>query len=273
METYHGLMGENTDKASDEYLTVNSFGYTKNIDSRLTTLRENGRRDYQILYVHKGYGDFFIHGNMTVVNSGNVVIIAPGEKQFYVFDKSSDATYYWIHFTGREAESLLSRLRLGSGIFATGELAAFIECMDKMAQANAVRDFTTETFLTASLLNLLSTVSKRIYIKESPVHRVIEQMQKDSFNHMTVSEYARMCGLTEYYFIRKFKEITGLTPHRYKTKITVNKAMDMMTSSNLNISEIAYMLGFEDSLYFSRVFRKETGMSPSKFIAITNNNV
>ena len=166
---------------------------------------------------------------------------------------------------------MLAQLRLERGAYNTGEFYTFIDCMDKMAQANAVKDFTTETFLTAALLNLLSTVSKRIYIKDSPIHKVIEQMQKDNFGKMTVSEYAKMCGLTEYYFIRKFKQITGLTPHQYKTKITVNKAIEMLTDSNLNISEVAYMLGFEDSLYFSRMFKKETGMSPRNYIMSRSN--
>ena len=116
------------------------------------------------------------------------------------------------------------------------------------------------------LLSLLSTVSRSIYITDSPIHRIIEQIQRDKFDSMSNNDYAKMCGLSEYHFIRKFKKITGLTPHRYKAKQAVNKAIEMLTNSNLNISETAYALGFNDSLYFSRLFKKETGLSPQKYL-------
>ena len=49
-------------------------------------------------------------------------------------------------------------------------------------------------------------------------------------------------------------------------QFVINKAIELLETTNLNISEIARMLGFDDSLYFSRVFKKETGTSPKKYI-------
>ena len=91
-------------------------------------------------------------------------------------------------------------------------------------------------------------------------------MQTDFQNRLTNKDYAKICGVSEYHFIRKFKAETGLTPLQYKTKIVIKKAIDLLETTNLNISEISRMLGFEDSLYFSRVFKKETGTSPKKYI-------
>ena len=91
-------------------------------------------------------------------------------------------------------------------------------------------------------------------------------MQTDFQNKLSNEDYAKICGVSEYHFIRKFKKETGLTPLQYKTKIVINKAIELLETTNLNILEIARMLGFDDSLYFSRVFKKETGTSPKKYI-------
>ena len=162
---------------------------------------------------------------------------------------------------------MLADLKLHGGAYNLGESPKIVQLMDKMAHISAQKDFTTDWALTAALLELLSAVSKRVYITDSPIRTVIEQMQKNNFTEMNNSDYAKMCEMNEYQFIRQFKKATGLTPLRYKTKLAVNRAMEMMATTNLNISEIAYALGFEDSLYFSRLFKKEIGISPKNYMA------
>ena len=71
--------------------------------------------------------------------------------------------------------------------------------------------------------------------------------------------------MSEYHFIRKFKQITGLTPHRYKEQLIVQRAIVLLNEANLNISQVAQSLGFENPLYFSRMFKKATGYSPKKY--------
>ena len=91
-------------------------------------------------------------------------------------------------------------------------------------------------------------------------------MQLDSDNKLSNKDYAKMCGVSEFHFIRKFKNETGFTPLQYKTKLIVNKAINLFETTNLNISEISQVLGFEDSLYFSRVFKKEMGIAPREYM-------
>ena len=100
MDYFCGKGYLNTDKTSPEYISVNNFGYTKNIDQDLCVIREHGRFDYQMIYIDKGEGDFLINNTLTRVDSGNIVMIYPGEKNHYEFYKESVSDYYWIHFTG-----------------------------------------------------------------------------------------------------------------------------------------------------------------------------
>ena len=89
MDYFCGKGYLNTDKTSSEYISVNNFGYTKNIDQDLCVIRNRGRLDYQMIYVDKGYGTFLIKNKLTRVDKGNIVMIYPGEKNHYEFSKES----------------------------------------------------------------------------------------------------------------------------------------------------------------------------------------
>ena len=56
-----------------------------------------------------------------------------------------------------------------------------------------------------------------------------------------------------------------MTPQRYLTDIRLNQAKELLISSSLNVGEIAAIVGYENALYFSRVFRKYAGLSPSAY--------
>ena len=262
MECFYGKGSVSTDKTSSEYISVNNFGYTKDINQDLCLIRNSGRLDYQIIYIDKGYGCFLIDNNLVKMESGNIILLRPGEKNHYKFYADSHTDYYWIHFAGFGVSELLTKLKLTKSVFEVGPFCEYINSIESMSKAVASEDFTTEAFLSSCIYMLLTQISKRINVPKTPINKVLVRMQNENLNTLTNSDYAKICGLSEYHFLRTFKKTTGLTPHRYMVKITIDKAIELLTDTNLNISEIANLLGFEDSLYFSRLVKKETGCSP-----------
>ncbi len=266
MEIYTARGTESSDRVSDEFLCVNNFGYIKNIDIDMHPYRENGRMDYQILYIDKGYGFFMFNGEYIRVDSGNVVIIPPHIKNDYFYTKDSSTICYWIHFTGSGVEELLKNLRLSGYIFKTGKFYEFRETFEKMTKACTGSDYTTESFLASCLYMILSLCGKKLYVPDSPIYKILEEMRNSKISEYKNADFAVKCGLSEYHFIREFKKVIGKTPHKYMVEITVSKAIELFSTTNMNISETAYFLGFEDSLYFSRFFKKETGVSPKEYV-------
>ncbi len=67
------------------------------------------------------------------------------------------------------------------------------------------------------------------------------------------------------WFIRSFRHYMGMTPMQYITSIRINKARELLKNTDYSIQEISALSGYENPLYFSRIFHKQTGYSPSRY--------
>ncbi len=120
MDCFYGKGDLSTDNISEEYISVNNFGYVGHIDQNLCVKRNKGRLDYQIIYIDKGYGYFLIENKFDKVESGNIILLRPGEKNHYEFYSDSLTDYYWIHFSGYGVPELLTGLKLYGSTFSVG---------------------------------------------------------------------------------------------------------------------------------------------------------
>lgn len=91
---------------------------------------------------------------------------------------------------------------------------------------------------------------------------VEEYIDKEGF---TVQELVRELGLSRTLVFEKFKALIGQTPNEFIQTIRLKRAAQLIQDSDLKISEIAYKVGFSDPKYFSKIFQKQFGKSPSKF--------
>ena len=94
--------------------------------------------------------------------------------------------------------------------------------------------------------------------------RIIEENVYDNnFNTNTLYENVNMSQSTLY---RKLQVLIGLSPNELIRKIRIKVACKLLLERKFNISEIAYDLGFSDPKYFSSIFKKEMGVSPSEYL-------
>lgn len=94
------------------------------------------------------------------------------------------------------------------------------------------------------------------------IHTFINDHLEDST--LTIPEISQFLQLSHTQFYRKLKAITGKTPSQFVNAIRMEKAHELLLHSHLNISEVAYKVGFSDPNYFSRIFKKEFGKTPGE---------
>ncbi|MBQ8510029.1 MAG: helix-turn-helix transcriptional regulator [Clostridia bacterium] len=105
--------------------------------------------------------------------------------------------------------------------------------------------------------------NKDDYNQLLPARRMLDESYMDN---VSVAELAALCGLSETHFRRLFLKLFGTTPTEYRLKKRVLRAKDLLLSGLYSVSETAREVGFSDPNYFTRVFRQQTGSSPTDFM-------
>jgi AraC family L-rhamnose operon transcriptional activator RhaR/AraC family L-rhamnose operon regulatory protein RhaS len=87
--------------------------------------------------------------------------------------------------------------------------------------------------------------------------------------NVSIETLAKELNMSMSSLLRHFRRQNGCSPKEYLLKLRIHCACNMLQESNFGISEIAMRSGFDDSNYFSRQFRKVTGLSPREFRKIS----
>jgi len=93
----------------------------------------------------------------------------------------------------------------------------------------------------------------------------IDYLHRHYNEYVSVPDLSRLCNLNPRYFIAKFKKSTGYTPVDYLQRLRIKMAKKLIRSGEYSISEAAYMVGFENMSYFTRLFRRIEGRLPSEY--------
>lgn len=102
-------------------------------------------------------------------------------------------------------------------------------------------------------------------MQNSTIHEITTWLQRNAFNQISLKRIADTHFLTPVQLTRQFKAVHGLTPIQYLTSIRLRKAKALLLETNQSLEHIAQQCGYENGFYFSRVFMKKMGMTPSQF--------
>jgi transcriptional regulator GlxA family with amidase domain len=109
---------------------------------------------------------------------------------------------------------------------------------------------------------------------QGQISDIIRQAQNHILMHVSepisFSRLADELGVGYSTFRHRFKVQVGISPAQFQNSIRINRAQDLLASTDLSVSEIAVLTGFETIYYFSRLFKNKTGLSPKAFRAKTS---
>ncbi|KAF1678927.1 MULTISPECIES: AraC family transcriptional regulator [Bacillus] len=118
-----------------------------------------------------------------------------------------------------------------------------------------------------SLIYDLFTVSLS---EQTDTHSAIKKTKQYIETHadtkMTLTQLSQMAGISAKHYSESFKKWTGQSVTEFITKTRITKAKRLMARSNCKLKEIAHQTGYQDEFYFSRIFKKHTGCSPTSYM-------
>ncbi len=237
---------------------------------------------YARLYlIQEGRGRIVLDNEERELVPGSLYLIPPGTVYRHI--PSNGLGHFWVHFTA-ELFGSLSLFDVYASTFAInpehavpGGLQAAHRMMTEVVRAKEELD-RTEGKEPAAMLRLRSTLgyllSFFIQARQEKDTRlrdlsrfapVVAAIQSKLDRAITIGELADIAGMHPTYFANRFHGVFGSAPRRYIMVKRVEQAQRLLWSSEEPLKGIAASCGFDDLPYFSRVFRKITGVAPGTY--------
>ncbi|HJD02242.1 MAG TPA: AraC family transcriptional regulator [Candidatus Mediterraneibacter excrementavium] len=235
-----------------------------------------GIRDhYCIHHILSGSGVYTM-GNVSVrLSAGDTFILFPGTELQYQADKDEPWEYCWAGFMGSDAASIIRNTGFSrdvpyilKGRIPADEIRRGLE----QIYLNKGNTYESSVAMTGSLYSLLAVfmhyAERSMPEKDAHMVYVEKAMSYIETNYsypVTVEDIAYYVGISRSHLFRSFQSYMRRSPKDYLTSYRIKQACRLLRETDLSISTIAYSVGFENNLYFSKAFRKQKGVSPSEY--------
>jgi len=167
----------------------------------------------------------------------------------------------------RQRHRFASRLRLNEAQLE--QAAVLAEQLELEARERKAGYIFTATALFMQLTSFLARCYDGEQTPESRdllrIGAAIGYLEDHYADPISVEQLTRIAGMSESSLLRAFKQATGRSPTHYLLALRLRRARHLLRNTNLNITEIAFQTGFNDSNYFARQFRKGIGVSPREY--------
>ena len=267
MNIYNGDKQDTTNFTSSEYLKINSASISNYGKENHKVIREKGRLDYHLIFVISGVLEAVTSQGKRTLKSGDAVLYYPNEKQEYRFFKNLNTTTAWVHFTGVGVDKILNALNLKSGVYKVSQPENVEALLKNASKYSLYKIAKYDVIANNYLVKALTLLNSELFFgSDSFLIDKALQLVFENLNHnYSVKEISAFLNVSESYFMHLFKQKVGVSFIKYSTKIKISRAKELLSYSNLTINEIAYSLGYDDALYFSKIFKKLVGVSPKQF--------
>ena len=242
---------------------------------KLPTWRPKGRVDWQLVYISAGEGHFILDGREVIVPAGNMVLYQPKQEQRYFFLGKDKSQYWFVHFTGRIVRNILKHyeIPLDGYILHTGISYAYEDLFKRMRDELVECAGGYEEALACLFRLLLIEMSRRLQEDEKNISGFVQNevdLAKDYFRdhyneQISIEQYAASRNMSTSWFGKSFVEYVGKSPKQYIMEERIRNAQILLETTDGTVSEISRIVGYENPMYFSRVFKKAKGMSPMKY--------
>lgn len=263
-------------KDKSKPLIVASCGtYRLKTKERLPTWRPKGRLDYQLLYVASGKAHFIINGEDKEVSASNMVLFLPRQEQHYEYYGKDKTEVFWVHFTGGNVKNILRHyeIPLDENVFYSGSTASYTSLFKEMIHEFQTTGVGYTEMLEMYLRQLFVIIQRTRQEKKPTMSSYLQDEMEyarryfiDHYNeNINIEEFAQSRNMSISWFLRNFKQSTKLSPMQYILNIRMNNAVSLLETTEYNVTEISTIVGYDNPLYFSRVFKKMKGVSPSDY--------
>jgi AraC-like DNA-binding protein len=233
---------------------------------------------FALVYVTRGGGTFWTGpASPRAVTVGDMLLLFPGVWHRYRPSAQVGWNEYWVLFDGPWARSILragiispDRPLLRPGLDATLH-RLLVRMLDAAADASPGHARELAGMCMHVLARALSLSESSRGCSEPNVEaidRALTYLREHVDEDVDLEGLASSVGLSYPHFRRLFGRMAGVAPHQYHLELRIAHAKELLERGSLSVKQIAARVGFADQYYFARLFKKKTGVPPSRWVGM-----
>ena len=237
---------------------------------------EKGRilNEFQINFITEGTGILENKFGTFVLKQGSIFITFPGIWHRYKPNPKTGWTETYIGFDGEMARKLISIPQFSpqDPVFNLGIKEEFLDSFLKIFDLVEKEQPGYQQIASGMVIKLLGYIisfEKQKGFSGKPIAKIIEairfEMRQNTSEEIDLSAVAEKHNVSYSFFRKMFKKYTGVSPGQYHLQLRITRAKELLVSTDKSIKEISYELGFQSIFYFSNIFKKKEGVTPSFF--------
>ncbi len=237
-------------------------------------MRRSEHDDHLLIYCLEGAGEVRTQALSSAIGAGDLLLLPKGVGHAYWADRDDPWTIYWCHFSGGVSDdfiALMADLR-SARVLPIGHSSAVLAGFKSMFGVRKTGYSATVLIHSANQLRqLLALLPLEIQAHHTRrehgvnIDKIQSLMWDNIAGQLRLEELAAAANLSKYHFSVQYKKLTGYSPIKHFIHMKMEHACFLLDASALSIGEIAAELGYDDALYFSRLFRQTLGVSPTRY--------
>lgn len=251
-----------------------SLIYLQEIGSLKANREHTSKRDnlnsFLFFFIHEGTGVISYKGASYQLKKGDCIFINCSDGYSHTTSENL-WNISWIHFNGPLMLNIYEKYkqRGGQPVFHPESVELFQSIWEQVYNIANSTDYLRDMRINQHLNELLSEIMVFSWSEkkhsEKKIYEVKQYIEENYVSRITLEDLAKRFYINKYYLLRLFKGQYGMTVNEYIQQLRISRAKNLLRFSSKSIREISCLCGFEDSHYFSRVFMKVEGISPSGY--------
>ncbi|WP_323751166.1 AraC family transcriptional regulator [Marinobacter sp.] len=229
-------------------------------------------RDNLLIYCTDGKAFLSVEGEPHTVSSGDLLLLPAGASHRYTADPDNPWSIHWVHYSGPLAEAFRQHMGFTNGthIRHLGRQPRLLVDFNGLLSVRQT-GFRTQGLIHASnrLRQLLAAVpinaDETGQARQAELEIIHNYMREHLEERLTLNELAELAGLSPAHFATRYREQTGTAPIQHFLHLKVERACELLDTTGHTFVDISRQLGYDDAYYFSRLFKKVMGKSPSDY--------
>lgn len=231
----------------------------------------------KLYFIQEGEGFIQVGNRRFLPKPGDLCLLPADTLQSYGTVNSNRFGKYWCHFTAKLGNMQLFQMLDTPTIVTVASPELLKEKFDRLIRYHKSEDWTSGMHVQAAMLEMIAlfleqsdsvTINTGALGSFEKMNVVLTYIEEHLSDNLTVDRLAQIVHFHPNYFIRMFKNTTGLSPIQYVNRKRMDKARQLLMYTTLTISGVAESLGM-DATYFSRLFKEYTGLSPTEYREIS----